>query len=75
MTKIQKLSGIILLCSWIMLWTPPCYSFGFPTFDIAEVAGTIKGVITSVQSLTSTVQSTANQAKELLSSLGMPFKN
>lgn len=49
-----------------VLWTEPCYSFGFPSFDMAEVAGTIKGVITSNMSLLSTGTSTAATAQMLL---------
>ncbi|MBE6451006.1 MAG: hypothetical protein E7016_03465 [Alphaproteobacteria bacterium] len=49
-----------------VLWTEPCYSLGFPSFDMAEVAGTIKGVITSNMSLLSTGTSTAATAQMLL---------
>lgn len=66
MTKLKAFRYIVPVCLGIMLWTPPCYSFGFPSFDIAEVAGTIKGVVTSAQSYVSTVQSTISQGKELL---------
>lgn len=66
MKKSDILKYIIPVCFGIILWTPPCYSFGFPSFDIAEVAGTIKGVITSAQSYVSTAQSTISQSKELL---------
>ena len=66
MKRNDILKYIIPVCFGIVLWTPPCYSFGFPSFDIAEVAGTIKGVITSAQSYASTAQSTISQGKELL---------
>ncbi len=66
MIKFNELKYIIPICMGVIMWTSPCYSFGFPTFDIAEVAGTIKGVVTSNMSLASTVSSTASQSKELL---------
>lgn len=66
MNKIKKMTYVILLCTGVTFWAPPCYSFGFPTFDIAEVAGTIKGVVTSAQSLKSSVDSALSQAKEFV---------
>ncbi len=69
MNKFKNLKYVILVCIGITFSTPPCYAFGFPTFDIAEVGATIKGIITDAQSLVSTVQSTISQSK-LLQSLG-----
>ena len=65
MKKLQNLKYTIPVMG-IMFWVTPCYSFGFPTFDIAEVAGTIKGVTTSNMSLVSTTSSTASTAQMLI---------
>ena len=69
MKRIMNLGYVILVCIGITFSASPCHAFGFPTFDIAEVGGTIKGVVTDVQSLVSTVQSTISQSK-LLQSIG-----
>lgn len=69
MEKIKTLKYVVLVCLGMTLWVPPCYSFGFPTFDIAEVGATIKGIVADVQSYASTVQSTISESK-LLQSLG-----
>ena len=65
MKKLQNLKYTIPVMG-IMFWVTPCYSFGFPTFDIAEVAGTIKGVTTSNMSLMSTTSSTASTAQMVI---------
>lgn len=69
MKKIKTLKYVVLVCLGMTLWVPPCYSFGFPTFDVAEVGATIKGIVSDVQSYASTVQSTISESK-LLQSLG-----
>ena len=70
MKKMKSIKYAALLYTGLMLWTPPCYSFfPWPTFDVAEVAATIKGYVTSTQSMISTVQSTAIEFKKL-SSIG-----
>ncbi len=67
MKKMKSIKYAALLYTGLMLWTPPCYSFfPWPTFDVAEVAATIKGYVTSTQSMMSTVQSTAAQAKQII---------
>lgn len=67
MKKMKSIKYAALLYTGLMLWTPPCYSFfPWPTFDVAEVAATIKDYVTSTQSMISTVQSTAAEARQLL---------
>ncbi|MBQ8870116.1 MAG: hypothetical protein IJ019_01920 [Alphaproteobacteria bacterium] len=62
----NKCLKYVITVAGTMFWSSYAYSFGFPTFDIAEVAGTIKGVTTSNMSLVSTGTSTAATGQMLV---------